>query len=328
MIIVPREKPVFQNLNSYYIELRKMLEHFQGELGTGAIHCQSSSSEGIIFFEENEFLSAVYKDAKGQESGPKVLKKIEDAASKQNFTINIYELHPEKVSFWANLPFAQELYKGLSTEFTDLQGLIKKMNSERLTGYISASIRNGNEEGLLFFHDGDVIGGSYSWNMDGEFNNTEQNKELLIRKTKESGGIFNVYTIALSEEGKSPPSEAVQSLPSAEVMPLLQECLNATERLIDGNKKIKQSFSALLRKKFIEKSETYEFLDPFAAELEYSDGRIEYFGDADGKRLVQGIVESIREMADEQNISDQLESELAPLKEKYAHVLSKPGLAF
>jgi len=326
MIIVPREKPVFQSLNSYYIDLRRMLEHFQGELGTGAIHFQSSSSEAIIFFEENEFLSAVFEEPADRESGSKVLKKLEDASVKQNFNVNIYELHPEKVSFWANIPFAQELYKGLSTEFTDLQGLIKKMNNERLTGYISASIRKGNEEGLLFFHDGDIIGGSYSWNQDGEFNNTEQNKERLIAKTKESGGTFNVYKIALSFSEQSSRSTSNKGLSAHEVLPLLQDLLSATEELFHSNKKIKQSFSALLRKKFIEKSDQYEFLDPFAAEFEYDNGRIEYSGEADGVRLAQGIAESIREMAEEQNVSEQLQYELENLKQTHGQLIKRAGL--
>ena len=32
MVIVPRGNPVFENLNSYYLDLRRLLEHYQGEM--------------------------------------------------------------------------------------------------------------------------------------------------------------------------------------------------------------------------------------------------------------------------------------------------------
>ena len=35
MVVIPKQQPVLENLNVYYLNIRKLLEHFQGEIGTG-----------------------------------------------------------------------------------------------------------------------------------------------------------------------------------------------------------------------------------------------------------------------------------------------------
>ena len=38
MIIIPKEKPVVEKLNSYYLKLDRLLEHYRGELDSGCIY--------------------------------------------------------------------------------------------------------------------------------------------------------------------------------------------------------------------------------------------------------------------------------------------------
>ena len=35
MVVIPKQQPVLENLNIYYLDVRKLLEHFQGEIGSG-----------------------------------------------------------------------------------------------------------------------------------------------------------------------------------------------------------------------------------------------------------------------------------------------------
>ena len=37
MVIIPREKPIIENLNIYYLDVKKLLEHYQGEVGSGGV---------------------------------------------------------------------------------------------------------------------------------------------------------------------------------------------------------------------------------------------------------------------------------------------------
>ena len=62
MVVVPKEKPVIRNLNTYYIDIRKLVEHYQGEIGSGGIFFKSAQSNAVLFFDQNEILNAYIQE--------------------------------------------------------------------------------------------------------------------------------------------------------------------------------------------------------------------------------------------------------------------------
>ena len=57
MVVIPKQQPVLENLNAYYLKVRKLLEHFQGEIGSGGVYFKSHAAEGVIFFDQNELVN-------------------------------------------------------------------------------------------------------------------------------------------------------------------------------------------------------------------------------------------------------------------------------
>ena len=62
MVVEPKEKPVIENLNTYYIDINKLVEHYQGEIGSGGIFFKSVKSEAVLFFDQNEILNAYIRE--------------------------------------------------------------------------------------------------------------------------------------------------------------------------------------------------------------------------------------------------------------------------
>ncbi len=327
MIIIPKEKPVVENLNSYYLDIKKLLEHYQGELGSGGAHFKSSSAEGLIFFDKDDLLNGFFRDNGGESEGKEVIDRLVEAAVDHNFAINIYEIDPEKVYFWANIPAAEKIYKDLSAEFTDLAGLMRKMGSEKLTGFIDVSIGDGKEGGLILFDNGEIIGGSFSWEK-GELNHSKESKKLLIQKTKELGGIFNVSRISLKKEGVDHASENIDQESASNALTMLEALLSVFERIIMSNREIESDFNTLLKKKFMEKADEFIFLDPFAAEFQYANQKITFTGDAGEEELVKALTECVKEIAEGVGILSQLNDELAPWFDKYEKDLEKFHVSF
>ena len=87
-------------------------------------------------------------------------------------------------------------------------------------------------------------------------------------------------------------------------------------------------FSNQLKKKFIEKADKYSFLDPFAAEFEYENGKIILTGSVSDKELAKGVLESIRELAEELGILQVLIDKLSDWSQRNAQMLSEIGLGF
>ncbi|MGM0451915.1 MAG: hypothetical protein ACQERN_01960 [Thermodesulfobacteriota bacterium] len=352
MIIIPREKPAIEHLNSYYLNIEKLIEHYQGDVGAGAVYFKSPVAEGAIFFDEDSLVNGCYEDRKRQRDGQKAIDRILELSERNNFSVSVFRILPERIYFWANLSNSQTLYSDLTTDFTDLEGLIKKMESEKLTGYVDVELNGDTEGGLLFFHNGEVIGGSSSEGA-GNLDRSKQYRDDLIQRSRQSGGKFNVSKIFLDSRPKAPQSAArAKPRPAKEqggaagrqqpdragpsgkaqkksppqpsragqerVLEMLQELLATMDKLVHNNKKIRFDFETLLNKKFVEKVDQYEFLDPFAAEFKYADGKITFRGHTEPAVLVKAIVGCVTEIANDIGLTSQLRKQLDAWRRKFA----------
>ena len=313
MIILPKDKPVIENLNSYYLDVPRLIEHYQGVLGTGGAHFTSVSAEGVIFFDKDEILNGVFKPSTGAEiKGPPVIEDLIRASAQINFNIHFYKIDPESIYYWSSIPSATALYKDLSTEFTDLARLIAKMQQEQLCGYIDVVIDKGREAGAIFFNNGSVTGGAYSWNQ-GRLNGAKEDLKELIEKSKASDAVFHVWKIA-PKPNRHEPGTTRRKAFATELQPL-EELLAALEGLVSSQTP-RPDFKTLLKKKFLQKIDRFDFLDPFAAEFVYANGKITFTGDAGPDKLTRGVGESIRELVQELNLGEQLAAHLSPDAQK------------
>jgi hypothetical protein len=327
MVIIPREKPILENLNIYYLNVQKLLEHCQGEIGSGGIYFKSHGAEGVIFFDKDDLLNGHFKNKDTEVFGSEAIERLMHGGDNYNFSVNIYKIAQEEIYFWASIPSAEKIYKNLSTEFTDLKGLIKKMSSEKLTGYIDVSIGDEKEAGLIFIINGKIIGGSYSWG-NGRPTPNKENRELLIRKTKEKGGTFNVCRIPLSAEQDERRTTDSHQNDSGNTLDMLEELLVIFEAVVTSKKKIRVDFNKSLKQKFVEKAEKYAFLDPFTGEFEYAHRKITFAGNSGGRDLANGVIDSVKEMALELGVLPKLMTELDSWLEKYSLELQKFAIEF
>jgi len=318
MILIPKEKPILENLHSYYIDIEKLFEHYQGEVGAGGVHFSSPSAEGVVFFDKDELLDGLFRDKDVEITGQEAIKRLKQAVSSRDFTVNVYEIDPEQVYFWANMMSATKIYEQLSTEFTDLQGLIRKMGSEKLTGFISVSIRDGEEGGLVFLNDGEIIGGSYSWG-NVELNHSRENLNRLVEKTKEFGGVFDVSKISAATGSKEGSRDENAH---TEAVAMLEELLGEFEQAVTASRKVRTNFDTVLKQKFSEKAEQYDFLDPFEAAVRYAEGRLELSASVGETQLTAGIVETLTELADELAEVPRLRAALSSWSERYKSELA------
>lgn len=328
MDIVPRGEPVVTGLNSYYLKIKQLLEHYQGEIGSGGIFFTASSGKGVVFFDQDEILSGVFQNRSQELSGPEAIEYLLELPGHVNFSVSVYAIDPEDVYFWTSISSATIIYDNLSSEFTDIRALLRKLADERLTGYIDVAINNDDDRGMLFFQNGRIAGDSYSWTTEPD----DEARHLLMEKTKSEGGVFRVFRIdpspvaATKAVESSAPAEVPappEPAPKEDVLPLLATLLYVLERIVDANKKIRVPFTTLLKKKFIDKADRYSFLDPFVAEFEYRERRVHYHGDETPAVLVEAVTSSVSEMAHELGLHPPLLKMLSPWFEKFADQIER-----
>lgn len=327
MIIVPKEKPVKGDLNTYYINVDKMLEHFQGEIGSGGVFFKSTTAQGVVFFDKDELLNAFFQEKDKKITGQEAIDYLLNAGFSHNFKLDVYRIAQEEVYFWSSLTTAEILYNDLSTDSTDLESLIKQSNAEKLTGIIEATIKGSKEGGLIFISNGELIGGSFSW-FTNDQTSSKKNMEILSKKLKEHGGGFKVYKIPLNSGIQNGTAAASGSDAQFDVITMLEDLFRIFETLYTSKKNSSSEFKNVLRKKFVEKADEYHFLDPFAAEFEYSNNKITFTGDADGKTLADGVILSVKELAEELGLLPELQKYLSLWYTKYQKQLADLGIHF
>lgn len=321
MVVIPRQQPVLENLNTYYLDIKKLLEHFQGEIGSGGLYFKSHTAEGVIFFDQDQLLSGFLRDKNITISGHEAVERLLEAGKEHNFNVNVYQIGSEEVYYWAGIQTAEKIYKDLSTEFTDLEGLIKKMSSEKLTGYIDIRIGGGEQSGLIFLINGKIKGSSCSWG-NGTPSPSSEPQQLLVQKTKQLGGTFNVCRIQLKNihYDRAPVIEMDDHSETAIVM--MEVLLGIFETVVRENTKKKTDFQKLLKQNLIENADRFAFLDPFAGEFEYSEQKITFSGQVSDWDLVQGVVAVVKEMAHDLGLFSALLQNLDVWSEEYADELA------
>jgi hypothetical protein len=319
VIVFPKEEPVIENLNSYYLDVPKLLEHCQGHLDSGAVHFASASAKGVIFFDKDGLLEGVCENREERLVGKEAIGRLMEAAGGDNYAVAVFRIRPEEVYFWTSLAGATRVYEGLSTEFTDLEGLIRKMASEKLSGYIEISLNESPEEGMIFFRNGHVLGSAYSKGNKG-LDRSPEGREAIIQAAKEIGGVFHVSKITgpKAEAGK----EAL-GVRSQEILKGMEELLGMLEQHIHPRKSTKKDFGILLRKQCVDLAETYPFLDPFAGEFAYHDRKIRYKGDESEERFAEGLLVVMKKLAVENGAPDEFQKTLDERLKK--HNLDQPG---
>ncbi len=331
MIIVPKENPILDKLNSYYIRIPKLIEHFQGEIGSGIVFIKSMTDEGSIVFDKDEVLMGVLVKRGEMTVGEQAIDAFLNIDENASFSVSVYRINPDEIHFWSNLPNAKRIYQDLSTEFTDLEGLIKKMKNEELTGIIEVEISDGKDSGLLLMNGGNIIGGSYSW-VDSRQPSSQSDTEILIQKTKSDGGIFHVSRLPSSKEDKmavpSSPTASAIDRSAPRVVNAVEELLSIFERIILSRKNSPVAFKTILNRKFVDKADKFLFLDPFAGEFKYSNRKIFVVSDVTDQELWDGVLECVSELVSELGLITVLQENLVAWKKKYHNELTLLGIPF
>lgn len=324
MVVFPEDKPVIQNIYASYVDMAKLVACYQQQIEAGCVHLQAAQAEGVLFFNRHGIVNSRFRDQnrelEGQAAADQLLQPSGD------MQIHVYEISAEQQAFWSQMQSAAAIYTNLSTEFTDLAKLLKKMAVEKLTGYIDVNLAQPAEQGRIFLVEGKFIGGTYGWSS-GRLQPGKEDLETLIRKAAQAEGTFNVFSIASKAPQGETAAESAPGLPPTNDLVALAQLLAMFEQMVSESKTAKGDFQTHLKKKFVQNVDRYAFLDPFAAEFDYHDGAISFNGNADESQLAAGVVTALAALADELDLNRLLPPRLKAWRERFGDQFEQWGLA-
>ncbi len=160
-MIYPKGEALYQNLSTEYTDLPQLLSTLKTKGFSGVVEIDLANEKGVFFVVSGDVINA----ASGIETDPpamvgeEAVEKLLSFSTRPNGVLNVYQLSPVEVEFAASsLEKPELLFKDLSTDFVRMDQFIKKLQDEKLTGYIEMSARKNRRVGKLSLKSGATVG--------------------------------------------------------------------------------------------------------------------------------------------------------------------------
>jgi hypothetical protein len=329
-MIFPKGEVVHKNLSTSYTNLNGLLLSLKSEGFSGYVRIGFLDYEAVLFMDTGDVINAVEQIGDTKRFGQRAISNIISKAKEQDGMINVYQLSPEMVTVLASTVKREILYKDLSTDFTSLERLIEKLGEERHTGYIEIALRNAKGSGVIFFQEGEPIETILTQD-DGNLISGTSLLDRVLEEAQGAGAAFNVYSADLSASSEQ-MGEIGEGGDLQNLLKVLGDTISTIETVVDGSIR-KGVFSSELRRALVKKSNEYPFLDPFAAEFRYEDGKVVFTGKTDIRQLTRGLgeclgltIEALSHSFSKKEILGQVKREMDQIKADFGKEIKKFNL--
>jgi hypothetical protein len=312
-------------------------------------------------------------DGRSQLAGQDAVQNLLVLSAKSEGTLNVYRLAPNQVEFVISTLKSEMVFKGLSTDFVRLDRFLQKLSGEKHTGFIDLFTKKNKLMGTLFLRDGELED-LYVPSESGDSSFFERQAiPTFLEDVIRQGGIFDVYksapngfskreTVLPTEELKEEQSaeacaepnmgQADDTVPEVkeddtvpeqaaekngdlrkEALLIMQEVLAKVEKFVDGFSH-EGIFLRAFKRALIEESDRYPFLDPFADQFDYGEGRIFLDDETELEQFVVGITESFnltlshlrKEFPKNMALPPKLKNDLESTFRRYHDVVKRSGI--
>lgn len=325
---VPKGRPVHENLSTSYVKVGALLADLQVRSFTGYVHVGLRGYDGYVFIDEGQIIGALEQTETTSREGSDAVDGLLVRSEQRDGAVSIYEHPAATIRAIAGILDGSPIYENLSSDFTDLGKLIRKLSQDRGTvWYVEVVATENLGVGVLYIHDGKPDG-VYT-PLDSPTQLGEDALKTMLEVAESFGATFNVYSAPAETEPIATPVEPPKRLsvvapaepvppvqpvrePEPEIVeaveveavevetadsvaplvPLMSDVISTIEQVVaarDGA----GAFAIELRAGLLEVADRYPFLDPFAAEFEYHAGEIVFVGNVDPAEFAAGIGEAL-----------------------------------
>jgi hypothetical protein len=289
-MIIPKGRVVYENLNTSFTNLNELLAELQSEKHTGYMRVRYWDYEAVLYFDGGKIINGFEEQGGERIIGADAVSGLIEKVQEKDGTISVYQMPAETITLLASTIRGEVVHKDLSSEFTNLSRLIEKLRREALTGYVEVNIQDVDGAGMIFIQAGDPLTSVISIN--GETVTGPDVLQRIIETAANHNATFNVYKAEL-EAAIVDGAEVMAGLEMPLLLSVWEDVLSSTERVVAENIDAK-AFRNTFKDVRLQNAEHYPFLDPFAAQFNYVDGKIEVQG-ASARQLNQGLSECLLE---------------------------------
>jgi hypothetical protein len=227
---------------------------------------------------------------------------VMEALQQKSFQVTVYYLEPSSIFFWGQMPpFQRAKAKLKSTDIT-LPDLVFRLRQKKFSGFIDVTLQDNKGGAILFFHQGERRGGSYSWGRGGlSPSDDDYNRLLGLLQTNVASyevGHFKSEPLEEQPEERGKPETSTPIFPGDDQEEMYFSNLDtAMEEFMAifiqvVRKKIKTDPLVQLKQKSLEQMDRYPSLDPFRRFYEIREnGEVIFSEEAPRKKIAGALVD-------------------------------------
>ncbi len=329
-MLFPKGHVVYENLNTSFTQLDAMMNELQSVQFTGYVQLTAWEYVGVLLFDTGRIVNAIEESGEQRRVGPSAAEGIAAKGREKDGTISVYRLSPEMTQLLANLFNSEPVYKDLDSDLTSLDKLVLKMQEEKLTGYIEVKLRPSQNAATIFMRDGQVLDSTFL--NQGTTRSGSPVLNEIVHAAQTEPATFAVYRADLTTV-YSHHINLADSFAREGMLSFWQDVLQTLATSIDALSK-PGTFLTAFKRASIDIATAYPFLDPFAAEFEYKDGKITFSGQVTVAEFNEGLsraieltLEHFTHSPGNQDLLAKLKPAAATLVEKYNSQLAEVGLS-
>lgn len=326
-MMFPKDRTLYANLNTSFTSFEALIGDLQERKLTGYVEVSAPGYTGTLLLSEGEVVNAQEVAGERRVVGPAASRGVMERAGERDGMINVYSAFPDVVLLLHRLMDSRPLYRDLTSAFTSLDRLIAKLRSDGLTGYVEVHVADEAGVGIIYLAGGEPVESVFSVGQ--EMTNGQEALNAIVSSVTAHGGTFNVFVEAGQQQvaGTPPPAPAQEGY-RAELIAFWEDVISRVESVGDGLSKPGR-FLLAFKEVLVSRAVTYPFLDPFAAEFNYSGGHISFeqpLPDDFSKALADCLTDTIAKLAFQLKRADleaKVRSRLEGVSEKHAAVIDR-----
>lgn len=328
-MMLPKDQPVYANLNTTFTGFDGLLEDLRARALNGYVLVSFRGYDGVLFVQNGDVVMGVEQDGGERRTGSVAINGVRARAAEKNGCINVYGLTAEMAKLLVGCIDAEPVFRDLTAAFTSFEGLVEKLGADGHTGYLEVALP-GQGGAMVFF-----AGGKVTETVVASEGQDGSGIEAVFRLAANPGAVFNVYRMRGGES--SPTSAPAATAPATQatdpgpVLAFWSDVIGSVERVVDGLSKAGR-FGLSFKETLVNRAVTYPYLDPFAAEFDYRDGKVQFEGvlpEDFSKGLGDCLSDTIARLAFQLKRADletRIREALRDFSEKHAEVIARFGL--
>jgi hypothetical protein len=215
---VPKGKPVHENLSTSYVKVGALLADLQVREFTGYVHVGLRGYDAYAFIDEGDMIGALEQTEAATRTGSEAVDGLLVRSEQRDGTVSIYE-HPRvTIQAIAGILDGTPVYQNLSSDFTSLDKLIRKLASERDSAwYLEFVATEGLGVGVIYVRDGQPDG-VYS-PLDSPTQHGEDALRTMLEVSEAFGATFDVYRAPVEPDEEAPAPPRSEEPPKLTIVP-------------------------------------------------------------------------------------------------------------